>query len=348
MMATNPFFQQGFVGEQDLLEDLMTESIQIHGRDLFYLPRTVNSTEKVLLDPQQAVFNHAIPLEFYIESFDGFANAIDLFQKFGIEIRDQHEFRVMRKRFEEEVMSVVPGAYQPKEGDLIYFPLVPATFVVRFVEDHDRFFQLDRLYSYLLKTENHEYSGEVFNTGIDEIDKIEWQWAPSIVVDCKITTTNTEEQIRQKLKSGTLFYQEIENSTEGLRINCKLYNILSLFPHSTETNTWNVQIKVGFLHFNEAPSETDDFYEQLKYDKKILIPSETNLLIPQNPSSLSMQIVRVADYQNLFHSVEELGPDDHALPEFIHENDIFAQNQTLEKEADKVINFDENNPFGKF
>ena len=55
-----------------------------------------------------------------------------------------------------------------------------------------------------------------------------------------------------------------------------------------------------------------------------------------------------ADYKNLFESEEELDEDDHPLPEFIHENDLFAQNQKIEKAAEKIINFDENNPFGNF
>jgi len=347
-MATNPFFEQGFGGEQDLLEDLMTETIQIFGRDFYYLPRSVTVKDSILMDPKQAVFNHAIPLEFYVESYDGFANAIDLFQKFGIEIRDQHEFRVMRKRFEEEVTSVIPSAYQPKEGDLIYFPLVPATFVIRFVEDHDKFFQLDKLYSYLLKTENHEYSGEVFNTGIPDIDKIEWQWAPSVVIDCRLTTTDTEAQIRNKLVPGTMFYQQLSLSTEGVRLNAKLYDILSLFPHSTIENVWNVQLKFGFFHYNVGPSISDDWYEKLKYEKHMLIPSETNLLTSYSlDPTISMQIVRVADYSNLFESEDDQTDDDHPLPEFMHENDLFAQNQALEKQAEKIINFDESNPFGK-
>ena len=347
-MATNPFFEQGFGGEQDLLEDLMTESIQIHGRDLYYLPRRVSSKDQILVDPKQVIFDHAIPIEFYIESFDGFANAIDLFQKFGIEIRDQHEFRVMRKRFEEEVTPIVPTSLQPQEGDLICFPLIPATFVVRFVEDHDRFFQLDKLYSYLLKTENHEYSGEVFNTGIPEIDKIEWQWAPSVVIDCRLVSPDSEESIRNKLKSGSLFFQTINNSSEGVRLNTKLYEVLSLFPHSSDENTWNIQLKMGFFHYDISPSSEDDWYEKLKYEKHMLIPSSEHLLSSYEYSDFSLRIIRVADYNNLFESEEELGEDDHPLPEFIHENDLFAQNQKLEKAAEKIINFDENNLFGNF
>jgi hypothetical protein len=330
-MATNPFFEQGFGGEQDLLEDLMCESIQIHGRDLYYLPRRITSKEEVLLDPKQAIFDHAILIEFYIESFDGFANAIDLFQKFGIEIRDQHEFRVMRKRFEEEVTPLVPTSKQPQEGDLIYFPLIPATFVVRFVEDHDRFFQLDKLYSYLLKTENHEYSGEVFNTGIDEIDKIEWQWAPSIVMDCRMEFIGTETQLRQTLKNGTLFYQTISSSEEGLQLNGKLYDVISLFPHSSLEDTWNVQIKIGFLHYNESPSIDDSFYEQLKTNKQIFVPSSINKLIKRDNSTIQLQILRIVDYSNIKETEEELEEDDHPIPEFIHENDIFAQNQVIQK-----------------
>ena len=52
-------------------------------------------------------------------------------------------------------------------------PLVSSYFIIKFVEHElHNFYQLGNLYTYQMKTELFEYSGEVFNTGIPEIDGI--------------------------------------------------------------------------------------------------------------------------------------------------------------------------------
>ena len=38
-MVLNPYFQQGAVSEQNLVQDLINEQLKIYGIEVYYLPR---------------------------------------------------------------------------------------------------------------------------------------------------------------------------------------------------------------------------------------------------------------------------------------------------------------------
>ena len=44
-MVLNSYFLQGSTGEQSLMQDLVNEHIQIHGIEVYYLPRKIFKTE---------------------------------------------------------------------------------------------------------------------------------------------------------------------------------------------------------------------------------------------------------------------------------------------------------------
>jgi hypothetical protein len=46
-MATNPFFNQKFPAEQNLIEDLTVETIRMMGQDMIYVPREMISEDKI-------------------------------------------------------------------------------------------------------------------------------------------------------------------------------------------------------------------------------------------------------------------------------------------------------------
>lgn len=165
----NNFFSSG---EQTLLEDLIVESIGIHGHDVFYIPRTLNNYDPIYGADDQSSYDKAIPLVMYIESYSGFQGDGNLFSKFGLEIRDQVIFSVSRRDYASEVTNVTKTK-RPNEGDLIYFPLNKKCYKIMFVEQFSMFYQLGKLYTWKLTTELFEYSDEKFNTGIPEIDSIQ-------------------------------------------------------------------------------------------------------------------------------------------------------------------------------
>ena len=168
-MPTNSYFRNFDArNEQELLHSLVTESIQIYGYDVNYIPRTLINEDTILGEDSISEYKDAYAIEMYIKSVDGFEGEGDLVSKFGLEIRDQIEFSVARRAWEGLDIGV-----RPKEGDLIYFPLTEKLFQIMFVEHETPFYQTGALPTFDLTCELFTYSDETIDTGVDEIDVIE-------------------------------------------------------------------------------------------------------------------------------------------------------------------------------
>jgi hypothetical protein len=172
-MVTSVFFDTySNFSEQNLLEDLIVESIRIYGQDLIYLPRTLINYDEILGESDIVKYDKSYTVEMYIRSVDGFEGDGSFLSKFGLEIRDRITLTVAKRVFDEEI-----GTYtsfpRPREGDLIYFPLNDKCFQIRYTDNKPFFYQLGSLPMYDLTCELFEYSGEIFETGIPEIDKLQ-------------------------------------------------------------------------------------------------------------------------------------------------------------------------------
>lgn len=166
-MSTNHYFNNlKASNEQNLVEDLVIESIKIHGVDVFYLPRTIVNKDSIFGEDPLSRFSSNRPIEMYMENVQGFAGG-DVIGKFGLEIRDSASFVVSKKRFQKET-----GMLRPLEGDIIYFPLTKGFFEIKYVEHENPFFQLGKNYVFKLSVELFQFNEETFNTGEPEIDAI--------------------------------------------------------------------------------------------------------------------------------------------------------------------------------
>jgi len=172
-IATNFFFNNYQSSqEQLLLENLIIEAIRQYGEDMYYIPRKLNNYDEVYGADDQSSYENAYPIELYIKSVDGFSGDGNFMSKFGIEIRDQVIFSVARRIFNEEVGTFTTQV-RPNEGDLIYFPLNEKCFQIKYVNKHEMFYQLGALQTWELTCELFEYSGELMNTGIPQIDSLQ-------------------------------------------------------------------------------------------------------------------------------------------------------------------------------
>jgi len=174
-MATNKYFQSGITNavnsEQLLIEDLIVESMQIYGHDIYYLPRTSVKHDFVFGEDILSQFTAAYPIEMYLANVSGWGGDREVFSKFGIEVRDKATFIVSKRRWEESIAQIAQQLpNRPAEGDLLYFSKTNATFEIKFVDHLDPFFQLGKFYVYTLQCEMYQYSAELINTGIPEID----------------------------------------------------------------------------------------------------------------------------------------------------------------------------------
>ena len=172
-MPTSSYFRTFDArNEQELLHSLVTESIQIHGHDVSYIPRTLVNTDTILGEDSISEFKDSYSVEMFIKSVDGFEGEGDIISRFGLEIRDRMSLVVSKKRFQNEV-GVYENITRPKEGDLIYFPLSKTLFEINFVEHENPFYQHGKLHTYVLSCEVFTYSQEEIDTGYTAIDVVE-------------------------------------------------------------------------------------------------------------------------------------------------------------------------------
>ena len=283
IMAINPYFKKNYSSqsEQDLYDDLMEESIKIHGIDVQYLPREIQKIDSLFKDVEVSQFTATHEIEMYIDSYEGFAGEGDFLSKFGVEIRDTLELTVMVNRFNTLNLG------RPKEGDLIFFPFNKQLFEVMFVEDEQIFYTLGERFVYRLKLELFEYSNQIINTGIEDIDSIQYESAYSI----ELTTT-----------TGTGNYVLGENAFQGA-------------DQSSATAKGRVASwENGVLELVDVVGK---FVEGVNVDSDGGASYEINL--PENYEDVELDIP----------------------------NDPLSDNVDNEKEADKVIDFSENNPFSE-
>jgi hypothetical protein len=198
-MATSVYFNNyNNTSEQDLLQDLVIESIKIYGLDMFYIPRELKRYDNLYGADSISEYNRAIPVELYIKSVDGFTGDGNFMSKFGLQIRDQAVFSIARKVFTQEVGSIT-NQFRPNEGDLIYFPLNEKCFKIMYVNKHEFFYPLGSLPTWETTVELFEYGSERFNTGITEIDRLQTEFSMNIldyVLATEDDTSITDEQGR--------------------------------------------------------------------------------------------------------------------------------------------------------
>ena len=186
MMATNNYFNNyNYFDEQNLIDDLVIESIQIYGVDTYYVTRRIDSIDNIQNEAPNVVFDGAHMTEMYVKSVDGFQGEGDFMSKFGLQIRDQVTFTVAIRTFENNIIRYNAGYVRPKEGDLVYMPMNRKFFKITFVEHESVFYQTGALQVYDLKCELFEYSNERFETGVDMVDSayIQYDTSPAETLD---------------------------------------------------------------------------------------------------------------------------------------------------------------------
>jgi hypothetical protein len=96
---------------------------------------------------------------------------------------------------------------RPREGDLIWIPMLKAMYEIKFTQNIENFFQLGKLYTYELRCDKLEYSSERINTDIAEVDGIEDKYS--------LSTTNSEKLLDEDaflllLEDGTFIVNEAD------------------------------------------------------------------------------------------------------------------------------------------
>jgi len=175
-MALNPYFLQGSSNEQSLVQSLINEQLKMYGVDVYYIPRRYITKKTVIKEVIESKFDNALPIEAYVDTYDGYEGQGTLLSKFGVQSLNDLGLIISKDRFESYITPLIKNlpnielATRPKEGDLIYFPLGDRLFEIKFVEHEKPFYQLKKTYVYELRCELYRYEDEVLDTGVESID----------------------------------------------------------------------------------------------------------------------------------------------------------------------------------
>lgn len=203
-MATNRYFRNtSNTYEQNLIDDLVIESIGIYGIDVKFVTRNNTEIDNVLQESDLPIFDAVYDFEVYVKNVDGFEGEGDFLSKFGLQIRDSITFTVAIRTFERHVTKENQNRIRPLEGEVIFFPMNSKMYKISHVEHESVFYQNGALQVYDMKCELMEYSGEQFDTGHPDID--------DYFDDIDPTTTNIStltQLANTDVGSSNLFFEQ--------------------------------------------------------------------------------------------------------------------------------------------
>jgi hypothetical protein len=232
-MPTNLYFQNTTShAEQELINSLTSEVIQIHGLDVFYIPRTLVKEDVLLGEDVLSKFSTAYEIEMYLKGTEGFGGEGDLVSKFGLDVRDEVIFTVHKDRFE-----LATDMAKPLEGDLVFLPINKGLFEIKFVEHEQPFYQAGKNYSFDITCELYQYSEEQLETGIADIDNIERE--QSAAVDLIMTaggsgTFSIDESVYQGASLAAATGKGVVVSWDSLTRTLRVNDTSGTFAASTD------------------------------------------------------------------------------------------------------------------
>ncbi len=373
-MATNVHFNHAVKSEQNLVEDLIVESLRMYGHNCYYLPRKIINENTILGDAEDSKFEDAYEVEMYLEGNEGFEGEGELYSKFGIETRQTAEFLISRRTWERFVSldANLATGLRPNEGDLIYFPLSNSLFEIKFVEHENQFYQLGRLYTFKMSCDLYEFSGEEFDTDIQKIDT-DMALASATGIELTLADTPTlrdfvvGETVSQLVSdTGVVITGKVQawsETTNKLSIT-KIQTTDTSVP-ITYTSFLATDTSEGFIEM-EASSEGDRIVMQTGHfidfengTEAIELPSYltdgatgTDNIIDHNSNSFLLEsgtttdstvhdYIVVEDSLASRRNITSVGSDQQIS------TDPGAFNVEIESDADGIIDFSESNPFGE-
>ena len=181
--------------------------------------------------------------------------------------------------------TATTDADRPQEGDLIYTPVIKRLFEVSFVDHDDPYYQLDNNPVYKLRCKQFEYSQEVLDTGISEIDEVEddlskstaeyqftLEQSSAVNENVRIDLANSEDGLLLEETDGDNILMENDETSVGENI---------LLENEADSGDKSYLIQETYIvgdgsttSGNLDKSAQNELYDQL--DDNVLDFSETN------------------------------------------------------------------------
>jgi len=365
-MATNHYFNHFGTNtpEQKLIESIVIESIKSFGIDVHYMPRTQVNTDSIFGEDRISQFNDARVVEMYIKSVDGFEGDGTFVSNFGLEVRDQITFTVSRRRFTELNFEGNNRDKEPKEGDLIFFPLTDSLLQIMHVQGTNVFYQTGALQTFDLVCELFEYADEAIDTGVAKLDQIEIDNSYSIKFT--LGTGTGTYTVGESVYQGSTGYSnatvkgeifavtgtalEYKNLlTEGgdnlVREDGNAYVSEGAVTDDSEYTTLTIGNIIGTFSDSGKIYEYPYSFKQEDGDgtsDSILLEDES-LTTPNSSATGKLMIETTASYvvSSFDDKTISTGASEGA------QTDLYANNVGIETVADDILDFSEGNPFSE-
>ena len=272
----------GSAQEQKFIENLIVETIEIYGQNIYYVPRTIVNRDTVLGEDSDSQFDSAKAIRAYVNNVEGWEGQGELLSKFGVRIEDKTTFVFSREKFKEKVddSTVLNVEGRPNEGDLIWFPITKHLFEIKFVEAEKPFYQLGKGYVWECQCELFEYSDEDLDTGIAEIDAIEAAFSNAITVNFA-TGGSGDFTVGEIVAGGTsnvtAEVKAWDSSTRQLQVfnRSGIFTIPETVTGQTSSAAWTSASYNTLNNVNTADS-IDQNYDFETLDNDIIDFTETN------------------------------------------------------------------------
>ena len=351
--------------EQMFMGNLIIESIELYGQDIYYLPRTYVNKDTIFQEVESSNFTQALAIRAYVNNVDGWEGQGELLSKFGVRIEDKTTFIFSRTKFTEKVddNAVLNVEGRPNEGDLIWFPTTKHLFEIKFVEAERPFYQLGKGYVWECQCELFEYSDEQLDTGVAAIDAIETAFANSIklVMDAGGSGDFTVgEEIVGDLYLAAATAAITGDAVSSFTITDGGEHYKSALPPtvtitggggSGATGTavvsatgivTGITVTAGGTGYTSAPSVAIDYSPK---DSRAEVKS-------WNSSSRELQVINRTGTFNTSETIKGLtsgalwSPESYNTLNNTNTADSIDQNYSFETADDDIIDFTEGNPFG--
>ena len=266
--------------EQKFIENLVVESIEIYGQDIYYVPRTIVNKDSVFEEDSDGKFESAKAIRAYVNNVEGWEGQGELLSKFGVRIEDKTTFIFSRDKFKEHVddSTVLNVEGRPNEGDLIWFPTTKHLFQIMFVEAEKPFYQLGKGYVWECQCELFEYSDEEIDTGITDLDNIETAFANAITVGLVAGGSGTftaGETVTGGTSNVTAEVKSFDAATRTLIVinRSGTFSVPETITGGTSSASWTT---ATYNTINNTNSEYDQNNDFETADNDIIDFTETN------------------------------------------------------------------------
>ena len=270
----------GSAQEQKTIENLIVETIEIYGQDIYYVPRTIVNKDTVFGEDSDTKFESAKAIRAYVNNVEGWEGQGELLSKFGVRIEDKTTFIFSRDKFKEHVddSTVLNVEGRPNEGDLIWFPVTKHLFQIMFVEAEKPFYQLGKGYVWECQCELFEYSDEEIDTGIADLDAIETAFANAITVGLVAGGSGTftaGETVTGGTSNVTAEVKSFDSATRTLIVinRSGTFSVPETLTGGTSSASWTTATYNTIQNTNSEYDQNNDFETA---DNDIIDFSETN------------------------------------------------------------------------